>query len=137
MSFQQIRRPPTAFASAPTTGKKRPRENDKDHLAWIRGLPCLITGIRPVDPAHIRYGDERYGKRPTGMSEKPHDRYVVPLCREKHDEQHSMNEREFWQKHGIPDPIQVALALWSVSGDDEVAEVILRAARDGRVGRQG
>lgn len=128
MSFTQIKRPDTAFRNAPTTGKKRPREHNPNHLAWIRGLPCLITGTRPVDPAHIRYGDERYGKRATGAGEKPHDKYVVPLCRAKHDEQHQNNEREWWAKHGI-DPIQVALALWSVSGDDELAEIIINAAR--------
>lgn len=128
MSFQRIQRPATAFANAPTTGKKRPRVHDKDHLAWIRTLPCLITGTRPVDPAHIRYGDERYGKRATGAGEKAHDKYVVPLCRAKHDEQHAMNEVDFWIDHGI-DPVQVALALWANSGDDEIADVIIRAAR--------
>jgi hypothetical protein len=124
----QIKRPDTAFALATTSGKKRPREHDKDHLKFVSGLPCLITGTRPVDVAHIRYADPRYGKRQTGGSEKPHDKFTVPLCRAKHDEQHSGSEREFWAKHKI-DPIQVALALWANTGDDETAEIILRESR--------
>lgn len=123
-----VRRPNTAFSLSPARGKRRPREHDKDHLKFVSGLPCLLTGKRPVDVAHIRYSDERYGKRETGKSEKPHDKYVVPLCRAKHDEQHAMNEREFWAKHRI-DPVQVALALWANTGDDETCETILRAAR--------
>lgn len=123
-----IRRPETAFSNAPAgKTKKRPREHDGAHLAWIRTLPCVITGERPVDPAHIRYADPAYGKREVGAGEKPHDKYTVPLCRRKHDEQHNMDERLFWARHGL-DPIKIALALHSNSGDDEQAFVILRDA---------
>jgi hypothetical protein len=122
-------RPSTAFTLSPSKGRRRPREHDDEHLRFIRGLPCLITGKRPVEACHIRYPDPRYGKRETGMSEKPHDKYVVPLSPDKHREQHAMNEREFWEKHRI-DPVAVSLALWSNTGDDETAEIILREARD-------
>lgn len=118
---------PTAFANAPAKGKRRPREKDDAHLRWLRTLPCVITGERPVEAAHIRYGDPVYGKRETGRSEKPSDRFCVPLSAAKHREQHDMNEREFWARHGL-DPLRIALALHANSGDDEQAFVILREA---------
>lgn len=124
----QINRPPTAFSTSPVKGKRRPRITDEQHLKWIRTLPCLITGARPVDPAHIRFAAPAYGKRETGGGEKSSDRWVVPLCRDKHDEQHKMDERAFWARYAI-DPCRVALALWSATGDDDLAEVILNEAR--------
>lgn len=124
----RIARLTTAFSNAPVgKQKKRPREHDKEHLAWLRTLPCVITGERPVDPAHIRYADPVYGKRESGKGEKPDDRWCVPLARRKHDEQHGMNEKLFWAKHGL-DPLRIALALYAHTGDDEQAFVILREA---------
>ncbi len=122
----QIQRPSTAFSLS--TGKKRPRKESVDHLRWVRTLECLVTGKRPADAAHIRYADPKYGKRETGRGEKPHDMFTVPLHRSEHDAQHAQNELEYWKSKGI-DPIQVALALYGASGDDEAAEIILREAR--------
>jgi hypothetical protein len=124
----RILRPTTAFSNAPVgKQKKRQRENAPDHLAWIRTLPCCITGRLPVDPAHIRYADPVYGKRETGKGEKPDDKWTVPLVRAKHDEQHSMDERIFWARHGL-DPLRIALSLYACTGDDDQAFVILREA---------
>ncbi|WP_051129065.1 DUF968 domain-containing protein [Brucella anthropi] len=118
----------TAFSLAPAKGKKRPRIENGKHLAWIRTLPCIITGQYGVEAAHIRYAAPHLGKRDTGKAEKPDDRWTVPLSPEMHREQHSMNEQDFWQRHKI-DPCQVAMALHGVSGDDEAALVIIRNAR--------
>jgi len=131
----RIVRPETAFSKEPTRKRKRPREHANSHLKWVRTLPCVITGKRDnVHAAHIRYGDPRFGKAPAGMGAKPDDKWVVPLHAAKHlygdDAQHDQSEREFWEKSGI-DPVAVAAALWSCSGDDEAAEVILREAREG------
>ena len=126
-----IVRPDTAFANAAPKGKKRPREHDRDHLAWLATLPCIITGKRPVHVAHIRYADPVYGKGLTGTAEKPSDKWSVPLLASLHldgpDAQHGQNERLFWAKHGL-DPLRIALALHTNTGDDQQAEVILREA---------
>jgi hypothetical protein len=132
MKAYQIERPATAF-SLSTGKKKRPRKENEDHLKWIRTLPCLVSGKRPVDAAHVRYADPRYGKREVGGQEKPDDRWAVPLHRSEHDKQHSGDERSYWSVLGI-DPCQVALALSGMSGDDEAAEVILLEARRGMKG---
>lgn len=52
-------------------------------------------------------------KRPTGLGEKPDDKWAMPLCSEHHREQHSMGEREFWEGYGI-DPIRNCLALFEL-----------------------
>ena len=122
-----VRRHPEAFSNGQAKGKKRPRERDRDHLGWLATLPCVITGSRPADVAHIRFADPVYGKRETGKAEKPDDRWCLPLCRRLHDEQHKGDERQFWARHGL-DPLRIALALSGVSGDDEQAFVILREA---------
>lgn len=125
--MSRVVRPDTAF-SLSSRREKRPRAEDGKHLAWTRTLPCLVTGLRPVDPAHIRYGDMKYGKRETGKSEKPDDKWVVPLHRSIHTDQHAAGERAWWAEKKI-DPLPIALALWGCSGDDDIAEVILREAR--------
>jgi hypothetical protein len=126
---QRLLRPATAFSLDGGKVMRCTRQHARSHLAWLKTLPCLISGTRKdVEAAHIRYAEPVYGKRLTGMGEKPSDRYAVPLSRLFHDEQHRGNERAFWAHHGI-DPLFVALSLWSCSGDDEAGEAVITAAR--------
>lgn len=126
MGFR-ILRDPEAFSNAPARGPKRPKQANDAHLRWLRTLPCCITGMRPVEAAHVRYADPVYGKRLTGTAEKPDDKWAVPLSQKKHREQHDGNERQFWARHGL-DPLRIALSLYACTGDDEQAVVILREA---------
>lgn len=127
MAFEIIR-PPTAFALSPGT-RKRPRIKGEDHLRFIRRLPSLVSGARPVEACHIRYADVTRGKRGVGTGEKPDDAWCTPLTPAEHRDQHAFgDEREWWRLRGI-DPIAVALALYRASGDEEAAELILASAR--------
>lgn len=130
-----IRRHPEAFSLGSVTGKRRPREEHGKHLAFIRELPCLITGLHPVEAAHISYASPTYGKRERGKGEKADDKWTVPLTPDMHREQHGGNEITFWRKHGI-DPLQVALALYNCTGDHEMARIIIRDARSRATGVQ-
>lgn len=96
-----------------TLRQRQPREEDPAYLAYVRTLPCLICRRVPSDPAHLRTGARQYGKPHTGMGEKPSDRWVLPLCRTHHDDQHRHNELEWWARQGIPDPFAVAIALYA------------------------
>lgn len=137
MRAQRIVPPSTAF-SVVKTKQKRPRIEDAAHLKWIRTLRCCICGKPDPDPAHIRSANPTYGKRETGGGEKASDKWVVPLCRREHNEQHDFirdhrdrnseisNELLWWASKGI-DPFGLAMALHSCSGDDEIAESILRS----------
>lgn len=128
MTAQRVIRPLTAFSIA-STKQKRPRTEDKQHLIWIRTLSCCICGKPGPDPAHIRSANAIYGKAETGGQSKPADKWVTPLCRIHHDEQHAAgNELLWWAAKGI-DPFGLALALFACTGDDEIAEGILRSLR--------
>lgn len=128
MTGQRIVRPDTAFSVAKTK-QKRPRIEDKEHLRFIRGLKCAICGAQGPDAAHIRSASPLHGKPETGMQAKASDKFTVPLCRAHHDEQHAAgNELVWWASKRI-DPFGLALALYSASGDDDLAEGILNANR--------
>ncbi|MEJ8571290.1 hypothetical protein [Microbaculum marinum] len=115
-----------------TAPQKRPRIKQEPYLDFIRSLPSLVPGRRPVEAAHVRYAALHLGKRETGMGEKPHDRWTVPLAGDVHQDQHRHNEREWWERRGI-DPLLVCLALFGAyhDGDRVAAEFIVRTA--GRV----
>lgn len=124
MSAHRVQMPQIAFMLS--RGIKRAREQAHDHLRFVHGLPCLVCGA-PGECAHIRMGNMLRGKPPTGKSEKPSDKWVVPLCPDHHrngpDAQHNMNEAEWWARQGI-DPIATAALLWTVTGDQAAAELI-------------
>lgn len=126
---------PEAFSKSPR-GQKRPRIEDGNHLKWIRTLPCLVTGRRDgIEAAHIRYSDPVFAKREVGGGEKPDDRWTVPLHSTQHKDQHAHgDEKAWWAKIRI-DPVQVAIALYFVTGNDEAAEGILREARERRLAK--
>lgn len=108
---------------------RQPRVRDKAHCEFVRQLPCLITGRTDATEAcHIRYADAAYRKRETGKGEKPSDRWIVPLHRDQHADQHRHGERGWWAKRGI-DPLRIAQELYQVSGDTERAEQIISNAR--------
>lgn len=94
--------------------QRQPRIEDPVWLAIVRKMPCTVCH-RPgtSDPAHLRTAAPQYGKKPTGMQEKPSDCWVLPLCRMHHDEQHRGNELAFWLRYSIPDPFAVAIALYA------------------------
>jgi hypothetical protein len=126
----------TAFSHDGGRKQRRPRAKADAHLHWIRTLPCIITGRRDgVEAAHIRFADPRYGKRATGMQEKPDDCFVLPLHRDLHSQQHATNERSWWSGRKI-DPVPIAMALYQWSGDDDRAQVILAQARAALGGSQ-
>jgi hypothetical protein len=128
----RVRMPSTAFSKRGP--KIRGRQHDDKHLAYIRTLPCLVSGSRYcVEAAHIRYSDFKWGKINPGTGKKPDDKWVVPLSAARHrldvDSQHNSDEREFWERHGI-DPLPIARALWTVSGDYEAGmKIVLEAVK--------
>lgn len=100
-----------ARPSAP--GQRQPRQHDPRHLTAIRACPCVLCKAE-AEAAHVRYGDPQRGKRPTGIGERPSDRWTVPLCPDHHraadDSQHDHNERSWWLEHGL-DPLAIAEML--------------------------
>src|SRR5207253_5081669 len=93
------------------------------HLAFVRQLSCVACGkAAPSEAAHVRLGTD------AGMGIKPSDRYSVSLCTSCHELQHRFGELRFWSVLRI-DPLNVALRLWTVSGDLEAGERTVFRAR--------
>jgi phosphoribosylformimino-5-aminoimidazole carboxamide ribonucleotide (ProFAR) isomerase len=63
--------------------------------------------------------------------EKPDDAYVVPLSPAKHQEQHSMNEIEFWKAHGFKwwEVVAIAQALYQHRNDLALCQEIIQEAK--------
>jgi len=118
---------PTAFSLDPSD-KAQERIRDERHLAWVRTLPSVLSGLYGCDPCHIRYGDPLYRKKRTGKAQKPDDIWVLPMTREEHRSQHSANESLWWSQQGI-DPLDVARKLYAVSGDTEAGLSVINAIR--------
>ncbi len=102
--------------------QRSPRLHDAAHLAFVRAQPCCIRGCtRPAEAAHLRMACEARGKPPTGMQEKPDDKWTTPLCFYHHrigiDSQHANNEADWWAMRGL-DPFAIALKLWTQSGGE-------------------
>jgi hypothetical protein len=93
------------------------------HLAFVRQLSCVACGkAAPSEAAHLRWGTD------AGIGIKPSDRYSVSLCTSCHELQHRFGELRFWSVLRI-DPLNVALRLWTVSGDLEAGERTVFRAR--------
>lgn len=75
----------------------------------------------------MRMADRSVAKPMTGIAVKADDRFVNPLCGVHHRQQHEAgNEREWWLMSGI-DPVKLALALYSVTGEHEKGLRIIAA----------
>lgn len=105
--------------------QRQPRRRDELHLGWMRERPCIICCATPVDVAHIKMADARICKPlSSNIGMKADDRFTLPLCRRHHLEQHDMPERDFWLRYHC-DPVLLALALYSISGDGEAGDNLI------------
>lgn len=62
----------------------------KEHLEFVRNLPCIVTGKNPSEPHHV-------------ITKKTanNDYLCIPLCHEKHRELHDIGRERFERKYGI------------------------------------
>ncbi len=89
---------------------KDQRLRDKPHLAFVASQPCLVCGRRPSHAHHLRFA------QPRAMGLKVSDEFAVPLCHGHHDELHRTgDERAWWARHGIIEPLKYAARLWAAS----------------------
>lgn len=117
--------------------QRKPRQEKRDYLAFVRTLPCLICRLEWIphgmQAAHVRYHAIDYGKPITGAGRKPDDLWCVPLCPDHHvfglDAQHASGERDWWRRHEI-DPLIIAPLLFlhfSLDDNDAARQVALSA----------
>jgi len=113
MNFR-IARPETAFRKTAKPVK------DRNYLAWIHQLPCVITGLTPVEAAHLSTANHLRGQTGRGKGTKASDRWCLPLHADQHVSQHRMSELAFYRSHGIHDPWLLALVLYGCFLDDNL-----------------
>ena len=97
---------------------KDQRLRDKAHLEFVASQPCLVCGRRPSH-AH---------PPPRAMGLKVSDEFTVPLCNGHHDELHRTgDERAWWARHGIIEPLKYAARLWAASHSKRREEELVPA----------
>ena len=101
---------------------KDQRLRDKAYLAFVASQPCLVCGRRPSHAHHLRFA------QPRAMGLEVSDEFAVPLCNGHHDELHRTgDERAWWARHGIIEPLKYAARLWAAR---EVAAPLPGASSD-------
>jgi DNA recombination protein Rad52 len=104
---------------------KEKRLRDRAHLQFVAGQPCLVCGRKPAQAHHLRFAQSR------AMSLKVSDEFTLPLCNIHHDALHrSGDERAWWARHGLIDPLKIAARLWAASRNRSLDS---RDERDGSV----
>lgn len=89
---------------------KEKRLRDRAHLAFVASHPCLICGRQPSQAHHLRFA------QPRAFGLKVSDEFTVPLCVTHHSQLHQNgDERAFWARNGVSDPLAHAEALWTAS----------------------
>lgn len=75
--------------------KKQSVWRSKEYLDMVRGMHCCVCGwFPPVDPHHIKgYAHITGG----GLSRKPDDSWVIPLCHAHHTQLHDQGWKT-WEK---------------------------------------
>ncbi|EFH8543499.1 DUF968 domain-containing protein [Escherichia coli] len=72
---------------------KQQREEMPAYTRWVKIQKCMTCGSQADDPHHI------IGHGMGGMGTKADDLFVIPLCRECHNELHA-GVKDFEEKHG-------------------------------------
>lgn len=90
--------------------------NDKQQIfdsekyrRWIASLPCVVSGARNVQCAHIRRGYD------AGIARKPPDWRTLPLSVEEHAKQHEIGELNYWYPYaGYENAVALAKKIYDV-----------------------
>lgn len=112
------------IAPRPIPARLKP-EKSKGYLAWLHELPCVVSGRRPVEAAHVNYANPAFGALGRGKGQKASDRWALPLHPEAHAAQHNHgNEQEWWLTQGIEPHLIGAIiwGLWKERGSDATAQ---------------
>lgn len=104
----------------------RKREGDsRQHVAFVKSLPCLVCGRHGVDHHHLKVAVDN---QPKGMGRKHVDRWAIPACRRLHRYLEAGDDEARLIVLGISGR-EIAAALWRETGNTDAAERILFRAR--------
>ena len=69
----------------------------KEYIEYIQRKPCSICFKTPVDAHHL----DAIGMGMNRKKETPRDYTCVPLCREHHQEYHTVGINKFEEKYNL------------------------------------
>lgn len=95
---------------------ERKAKHQPAYIAALHALPCICTGLMPVEVHHILEGRMSMG----GLRD---DRMAVPLCSDIHREAHASGAPEQFMRDAFGiDSVLCAVRLWQawVNGDSLV-----------------
>lgn len=109
--------PQSAFQTRKPKRAGRPAWKCADNFRrWLRKLPCNRCGhvgdhSNPIAAAHVDHGGKGTpGAKGTGT--KAADRYCIPLCKNCHEQQHSIGWKTFEKGLPVPDGIATSEKYW-------------------------
>jgi hypothetical protein len=109
MNFR-IKQPDTAFQDNVHSKNAKP-VRARSYMDWIKTLPCMVTHVYGVDPAHVNTANPKYGHTGRGKADKSSDRWCLPLCRLQHRDQEKRGEETFWKVNNM-NQYEACLSLW-------------------------
>lgn len=113
-----------------TAAEKREGMSDK-HLEMIRKLPCCVGMDHPGGEAHHL----KLGTKERGIGLRSTDKNAVPMCHEHHingvERAGSKNEFRWFRDRGVS-PLDLAAALWLVTGNLESMQKVMQAHKERR-----
>jgi len=110
------------------TPMRRPGDSQA-HLAFVRSLPCVVCGGK----AEAHHLNRAVDGKPKGTGRKNEDRWAIPLCPQHHngqrDSAHGHGDDEAWLASKGIQGRDLAMALWSHTGDPDMGLRIIYRAR--------
>jgi len=80
----------------PKAPKRATRWRSQAHCNHVRGHVCSNCGsMAGIEVAHVRLGSG------AGIGQKPDDWRTVSLCRDCHQQQHTLGEQSFWKGRDV------------------------------------
>lgn len=117
--LKPLRRKTRLRPRRPGAPRRSSRVHDRDHMAIVRSLPCVLAGIEQAGPCSGPIEVDHVGDR--GLGQKSSDREVCPMCQGHHRARtdstgyfanRSKDERARWRRWAIAKTAQmVALKL--------------------------
>ena len=89
--------------------RKPVRVRNKAHLIFVASQPCLVCQRLPSDAHHLKFA------QPRALGRKVSDEFVVPLCRDHHQQLHRHGNELAWWANVKLAPLEVAKSLWEAT----------------------
>ena len=124
---------PRIRRSVPQSAPRKRPGDSRSYIAWIKSLPCVLSGAPADDPHHLmRLKDDSGRTVIKGIGRRHPDRWCLPVRRWVHDALHAAGDDEALLASLGFDARTLCTELWSLRDDparDEKARRLIDRAR--------